>query len=189
MKIGVNKMVKMAVLSALSIVLMLIIRFPIIPAAPFLIYEPADVPILVGTFLFGPIEGLVITFVVAFIQAFSVNASDGLVGFLMHIIATGTFVLVAGLIYRKVHSIKGAIVALIAGVLGMTLIMIPSNLFFTVKFYGVPYETVVKMLPTAIIPFNLIKAGINAVVVLLIYKPIGKFLRASGSGVLKGASE
>ena len=116
MTFGVNKMVKMAVLSALSIVLLLFVRFPIIPSAPFLMYEPADVPILVGAFLFGPVEGLVMTFVVAFIQAFSVNASDGWVGFLMHMIATGTLVLIAGSIYRKFHNYKGAILALIAGI-------------------------------------------------------------------------
>ena len=67
----VKKMATIAVLSALSIVLMLLIRFPILPAAPYLIYEPADVPVLIGGFLFGPLAGIVITVIVSVIQAFA----------------------------------------------------------------------------------------------------------------------
>lgn len=175
MKIGVKKMVTMAVLSALSIVLMLLVRFPIIPAAPYLIYEPADVPILVGTFIFGPLAGLAVTFVVAVIQATLLSA-DGWVGFIMHLIATGTFVITAGLIYKKFHSIKGAISALVAGIIAMTLIMIPVNLIIQPNFYGVPYETVKAMIIPVLIPFNLIKAGTNSVITLIVYKTISKII-------------
>ena len=105
MKFGVKKMATMAVLAALSIVLMLLIKFPVIPAAPYLIYEPADVPIFIGAFLFGPFAGLLITVVVSGIQASM--SPDGWVGFVMHVIATGTFVVAAGLIYKKFHNIKG----------------------------------------------------------------------------------
>ena len=183
MKINVNQMVKMAVLSALSIVLMVLIRFPIIPGASFLEYEPADVPILIGTFIYGPWAGLVITLVVALIQAATLSASGGWVGFVMHLIATGTLVIVAGNIYKRFHTMKGAFIALMAGSLCMTLIMIPSNLFFTVKFYGMPYETVKNMLVPAIIPFNLIKAFTNSIIVSLVYKSVAKVLRRQGTGV------
>ena len=176
MKIGVKKMVTMAVLSALSIVLMLLVRVPIIPAAPYLIYEPADVPILVGTFIFGPLAGLAVTFVVAAIQATLLSA-DGWVGFIMHMIATGTFVITAGLLYKKFHSIKGAIAALVAGTLAMTLIMIPVNLIIQPNFYGVPYETVKSMIVPVLLPFNLIKAGTNSVITLIVYKTLSKIIR------------
>jgi len=181
MKIEVNKMVKMAVLSALSIVFLLVIRFPIIPSAAFLEYEPADVPILIGTLIYGPLTGLIITFVVALIQAFTVSAQSGWVGFVMHVIATGTLVLVAGTIYKRVRTFKGAIIALVAGSISMTLMMIPNNLFFTVKFFGYPYEAVKSMLLPAIIPFNLIKSFTNSIIVMLIYKSAGKILRRSGN--------
>lgn len=175
MKFGVKKMVTMAVLAALSIVLMLLIRFPIIPAAPYLIYEPADVPILVGTFIFGPLAGLAVTFVVVAIQAALLSA-DGWVGFVMHMIATGVFVITAGLTYKKFHSLKGAVAALVAGTLAMTLVMIPVNLIIQPNFYGVPYETVKNMIVPVLIPFNLIKAGTNSVITLIIYKTISKMV-------------
>lgn len=177
MRFGTNKMVKMAVLAAMSVTLLLLFRFPLIPAAPFLIYEPADVPILIGTFMYGPGCGFIITVVVALLQSLTVNASDGWVGFVMHVIATGTLVLVAGSIYRKVHTFKGAVIGLIAGSLSMTAMMIPNNLFFDVKFYGMQYEAVRKMIVPAILPFNLFKSLINSTIVLLVYKPISRLLK------------
>ncbi len=176
MKRDVNKMTKMAVLSALSIVLMLLIRFPIIPAATFLVYEPADVPILIGGFMLGAPAGLIITVVVSTIQAILVNPEGGWVGLVMHVISTGTLVAVASCIYRKYYSYRAAIAALIAGSISMTLIMIPANLFFTVKFYGYPYDTVVDMLIPVFIPFNLIKSFLNSFIVAAVYLPLKSHL-------------
>jgi riboflavin transporter FmnP len=173
-------MVKMGVLCALSVTLLMLIRFPIIPSASFLEYEPADVPILIGAFMYGPVEGLMITIVVSLVQAVTVSAQNGWVGFVMHVIATGTLVLISGTIYRKAHTFKGALAALIAGSLAMTAVMIPNNLFFTVNFYGVPYQAVKAMLAPAIIPFNLIKSFVNSIIVILIYKPTARILRSSG---------
>ncbi len=167
-------MATMAILSALSIVLMLLIRFPLIPAAPYLIYEPADVPILVGTFLFGPLSGLLMTLVVSAIQAFM--SPDGFVGFVMHVTATGAFVVTVGVIYRKIHSIKGAVVALIAGTLAMTAVMIPVNLVIQPAFRNIPIEAVKSSLVPFIIPFNLLKAGINSALTFFVYKRVSKIV-------------
>lgn len=172
MKNETNKTVKLAMLSALSIVLMLLIRFPIIPSAPFLEYEPADVPILIGGLLYGPLSGLILTIAVSLIQAATVSASSGWVGLVMHIISTGSFVLVASIIYKKFHTNLGASIAFVLGSLCMTLVAIPSNLFFTVRFWGTPYAAVKVMIPTAIVPFNLIKSGINSVFAFIVYKAV-----------------
>lgn len=172
-----NRMVKLAILGALSLVMVTWIHFPIIPAAPFLEYDPADVPILIGAFLYGPGAGFVLTVLVSLIQAVTVSAGSGWVGFVMHVIATGTLAVVAGLIYQRKHTFLGAIVGLVLGSLAMTLVMIPSNLFFTVKFWGMPYDSVIKLLPTAIVPFNLIKSFANALITVLIYKSIANILR------------
>ncbi|HWR60776.1 MAG TPA: ECF transporter S component [Clostridia bacterium] len=174
-----NKLVRIGVLSALSIVLVMLIKFPIIPSAPFLEYEPGDVPMLVAAFMYGPVAGLAMTVIVSAIQAFTVSAAAGWVGLVMHVISTGTFVVVSGSIYKKFHTFKGAFAALAAGSICMVLVMIPSNLFFSVKFYGIPYDAVVAMLPTAILPFNLIKSLANSLLVILVYKPLRRFLKGS----------
>jgi riboflavin transporter FmnP len=177
MKYNVNKLVKLALLSALSILLMMVIRFPIIPSAPFLEYEPGDVPALIGAFLYGPGAGLLITTVVSLIQATTVSAGSGWIGAIMHMVATGTMVLVAGLIYKRMHSFKGAVIGLLAGSVGMTLVMIPLNLFFTTRFLGVPVEAVKAMIVPIIIPFNLIKAVGNSALTVLVYKSVARVLR------------
>jgi riboflavin transporter len=173
----VKQMVMMAMLASVSIVLMYLVRFPIFPAAPFLEYDMADVPILIGTFLFGPLNGLILTVVVSVIQGFTVSAGSGWIGVVMHIVATGTFVLVAGTIYRIKRDRLGAVIALICGSLAMTLMMIPLNLFFTVIFLGAPRDLVVSMLVPIIIPFNIIKAGTNSVITFSVYKAVARVLR------------
>ena len=177
MKNNVRQMVNLAMLAALSVLLVYLVRFPIFPSAPFLEYDMADVPILIGTFLFGPWSGLILTIVVSLLQAATVSAGSGWIGALMHIVATGAFVLVAGSIYRKFTSRAGAVASLIVGSIAMTLTMIPLNLIFTVKFMGAPREVVMAMLLPTIIPFNLIKAGANSIITFAVYKPVASVLR------------
>ena len=116
----------MAILSALSVVLIFLIHFPILPAAPGW-NTIRRYPILLGGFVYGPVVGIVITIVVL-IQALTVSASSGWVGFVMHVISTGTLVLVSSLYYKHDRSRKGVPDALILGSLAMTAIMIPTNL-------------------------------------------------------------
>lgn len=102
-----GRLAKLGLLAALSIVLVFFIHFPIFPTAKFLEYDPADIPIMIATFAFGPWYGLMTTIVVAVVQGLTVSASGGIYGIIMHIIATGTFVLVAGFLYQK-HKTKRA---------------------------------------------------------------------------------
>ena len=168
------KLAKMAMLCAISVVLMLLIRVPF-PPAPFLVYDPADIPIIISAFAFGPMAALAMTAVVTFIQAF-ILGGDGLIGFFMHLVATGAFVLLAGSIYKKHKTKKTAVIGLLCGIVVMTITMMGWNLLITPMFLGVEREAVIAMLLPIIMPFNLLKAGINALVTFLTYKPIARFL-------------
>ena len=58
-----NKVLKtaiMAMLTAISIVSLYIIRLPLIPTASFLEYDAADIPVLIGSMLLGPVSGMLI---------------------------------------------------------------------------------------------------------------------------------
>ncbi len=162
----------MAMLTALSLVLVLLINFPLLPAVPFMKYDPADVPILIGTFLFGPWCGLILTAVVALIQGVFISSDGGPIGILMHFLATGSFVIIVGLIYQRNKTKMATIVALVCGALTMTVVMVGCNLILTPIFLGAPMEKVIELLLPAIIPFNLLKAGINAVLTWLIYQKL-----------------
>ena len=172
----IRKLVTMAMLAALSIVLVYVVHFPIFPAAPFLEYDPADIPIFICTFLFGPVSGFVLTVVVSVIQGLTVSAASGLYGILMHVIATSTLVLVAGGVYRLRHTRGGGALGLALGTLAMGLVMMPANHFITPHFMGQPVAVVDALLLPGILPFNLIKAGLNSGITFVVYKVVSRYL-------------
>ena len=174
-KFAVKLIAKMGMMAAIACVLGLF-RFPILPMVPFLTYDFADIPIIVSAFAFGPVAGLLITVVVSFIQAFLLGG-DQLYGFIMHILASGSFVIVASLIYKGHKTKKMAIVSLIAATLVMIVVMGAANYFVTPYYYGgaAMKEMVVKLMPFILL-FNLIKGVANSVITLLVYKRISPFL-------------
>ena len=170
----IDRMVKLGMLTALSIILVYAIHFPIFPAASYLEYDMADVPILIGTFLYGPWWGLALTALVSLLQWLLVSPQSLWVGAIMHFMATGSYVVAAGLIYSTHRTRSAALFGMALGAVLQTLMMVPMNLIFTVHFFGVPRETVIALLPTAIIPFNAIKTVANSILTFLLYKRVAK---------------
>jgi len=177
----VKKLTTMAMFIALSIVLVWLIHLPIFPSAPYLEYDPADIPILIGTFAYGPLAGIILTSIASVIQGLTVSSISGIYGIIMHITATGTFVLVAGTIYRNKKTRGGAAVALVCGAFAMAVVMIGANLIITPLFLGTPVSVVKDLLIPIIIPFNLIKAGINGVMTFILYKTVSRFIKKEWS--------
>ena len=185
----VRKLVVMSLLVAVSVVLIYAIHFPLVPAAPFLEYDPADIPILIGALAYGPVAGVLLTVVASIIQGVTVSAGSGLYGIVMHIIATSTLVVVASGIYRVKRTKAGGAVGLIVGTLAMGLIMMPANHFITPMFTGWPTEAVDALLLPGILPFNLLKAGINSVVTFLVYKTVSRHIIHGESWEKKSAQK
>ena len=183
---GVKKLVVMAMLAAIAVVLVYTIRLSLIPAVNFLEYDPADVPILIAALAYGPAAGLVLTVVVSVIQGLTVSAASGLYGILMHVIATGMLVLVAGGVYRLRHTRGGGALGLALGTLAMGLVMMPANHFITPYFMGQPVEVVDALLLPGILPFNLLKAGINSAITFVVYKTVSRYLIHSDPFALPG---
>lgn len=175
MKIKTKQLTQMAVLAAMSILLVYLIHLPILPAVPYMEYDPADIPIFIGTFMFGPVGGLILTGVVCALQGITVSSSSGIIGILMHFFATGSFVLVAGNIYKKMRTRKGALIALGLGGVTMTITMAIWNLIFTPIFLGMPIEAVTAVMPWIVL-FNIIKASVNGGVTFVVYKSVSKVL-------------
>ena len=182
-KMTTTKLAKLAMMTAVSIVLLLLIRIPW-PAAPFLEYDPADLPIYITAFAFGPYEGLIVTLIVCLIQAFALGGS-GIYGFIMHFIATGIVAVVIGTMYKRNKTKKTAIKALVTGVIVTTIVMCIMNILVTPAFMGAPRSAVIAMIPTVIIPFNLVKAGVNSLLTFILYKRISGLLHGGNKTVKK----
>lgn len=176
-RITVLEMVMIAVFSAISIVLVALLHVPLFPAAPFLEYDMADVPIIIITFLYGPLAGLFTTVVVSVLQGLTVSAGSGWIGILMHIFATGCYVLVAGNIFKRFKGIKGEITSLAGGTASMVLAMILWNMLLTPLFMKAPFEAVMQLMLPVFIPFNLIKAGGNSLIAYFVFKAIQQVIK------------
>ena len=170
-KIDTRQLVTMAVLSAIAYVVMLLIHIKLVPGMEFLTYDPKDVIITMGGFIFGPAAVLMMSFVVSFFEMITVSTT-GFIGMAMNMIATFAFAGTAALIYKRQRSMKGAITGLVTGCLTMTAVMLIWNYFLTPIYIGIPRAAVVPMLLPGILPFNLIKSALNAGLTLLIYKPL-----------------
>ena len=171
----------MAVMSAMSIILVSIpfLRIQPFPIAPFLEYDAADIPIILATLIYGPMSGLIVTVIVSVIQGLAFSFGGGPIGILMHILATGTFVLTGGVLFKyikksKLPKLASVVISLIFGVMGWLIAAISTNLLLTPIFMGVPMQGVLDILLPVIIPFNLLKSGINATVAGVLYMILGK---------------
>jgi len=143
----------------------------------------ADVPVLIGAILLGPIPGFVLLVMVSVFQWLFLNPEGTWVGCVMHILASGMLVLPIGLVTRKWKSTKPMLISFAVGLLLMITATIPLNLFFTVRFYGAPFEAVKNMMLPVIIPFNAIKGGLNLILTFLVIFPIRKILHKN-AGIL-----
>ena len=174
----VMKLTMTALLSAMAVVLGLW-RFPIFPSASFLCFDFADVPVLLATLIFGPAAGLGGLFCVCAIQAFLLGG-DGLIGFVMHMLASGTMLLTVYAVCGKKRTGLRLIVGLAAGTLAMAAVMIPLNYLLTPIYTGAPREAITGLLLPVLIPFNLIKAGGNCLLAGMLYRLLTPVLRQYG---------
>ena len=169
----VKKLVTLSLLAALAYVAMVLIRIPLIS---FLKYEPKDVIITIGGFMYGPFAAFLMSFVVSFVEMLTVS-DTGWIGAVMNLVSTCAFACTASFIYRRIHKVKGAVIGLVVGMVVMIAMMMLWNYFLTPIYMGYPSAAVAAMLPTVFLPFNAIKGGINTAITILLYKPVVIALR------------
>ncbi len=183
-----------AMLSAVAFILMFI-EFPIpmlIPA--FIKMDFSDLPALLGAFALGPVYGVIISFMKNLLHIVIKGTSTACVGELSNFILGAIFSAVAGYIYKHHKSRKTAIIGAVAGAVAMGVLSVPSNYFVVypayVQFYHMPLEAILGMyqaiLPSANslikclilfnLPFTLVKGLLDAVLCMLIYKPLSPIL-------------
>ncbi len=142
----------------------------------FLSCDIKDAIIVIASFIFDPISGLLVTVVVSLLETVTFSTT-GYIGLIMNIISSACFAFPAAIIYRKKHTIKGAVIGLILGSIIMTIAMLLWNYIMTPIYMGVPRDVVTAMLPTVFLPFNLLKAGINSTLAIILYKKVVSTLR------------
>lgn len=182
-----RKLCVMAMLCALAFAAVALIRIPVVL---FLKYEPKDVLLAIGGFLYGPAAGIVMSVVVALVELVTVS-DTGLIGLLMNVLSSALFVGVSAALYRRNKSIKQAVFSLVIASLAVTAGMVLWNYLITPLYMQVTREQVAGMLLSVFLPFNLLKSALNSTLTVLLYKHVVTGLRAtrllppSESGVSK----
>ncbi len=196
MKIKVRNICVTAILGAVGFVLMLL-EFPLPMLIPsFIKFDFSELPALIASFCFGPLSGVGVCLIKNLLHLF-VTTSSG-VGELSNFILGAVFSLVCGIVYKKYHTRKGALIAAVSGAAAMAVLSVVTNYFLVYPAYtvifGMPREAIVAaykailpvsdtLLKSLIIfnlPFTLLKGIIDSAVCFAVYKKITPLLRKSG---------
>ena len=167
-----RQLVTMALMCAIG-VLLSFVEFPLLPGVTWLKYDASAMPAMVCGFAFGPAAGLAVGVVGAVIHGILMADFSGAV---MNILVVTGFILPAALVYRRSRTFKSGVVGLVLSAIAATVMAILGNLVITPMWLGVPLDAVVAMILPILTPFNLIKAGINAVLTLIVYKSISNLI-------------
>lgn len=187
-------MVTVAMLAAVAYILSFFeFQIPIFPA--FLKIDLSDIPALIATFAFGPIAGVGVELIKNGLRAFSTSTAG--IGELANFCIGSSFVLVAGIMYKIIHTKKGAIISCIVGALVMALVGGLFNYFVLLKLYErfMPLEQIIAaataimpfvktkfdLVLYSIVPFNLVKGALATLVTMFIYKPLSPILKGTST--------
>ena len=194
---GVRKVAMIGMFSAVAMILMLF-DFPLPFAPGFYKLDFSELPILVGTFAFGPAAGVMMEFVKILLKLFIKGTSTAFVGDLANFVVGCSFILPASVIYTFRKNKKNAIIACVAGTLIITLFGTFFNAVYLLpafaKLYNMPMETllamgsevnplakegdIVSFVAACVAPMNLIKGLSVSIVTLLIYKPLSPIIKS-----------
>ena len=185
----VHSLVLMAVFAALAFAAMFVFRFNV----TFLTFDLKDAVITIAGLLLGPLAAATVSLLVAVLEFITIS-DTGWYGFLMNFASSVTFSAVCAVVYRNHKKLSGAIISLVTGVVAMVAVMLTLNLVVTPFYMGAPRSAVIDMIPTLLLPFNLVKGLVNASMVLILYKPVCRAMQAAkllprsidGDGMLSG---
>lgn len=192
-KVNVRKLAVVAIMGAVAAVLMaLSFSLPtVIPA--FIKMDFSELPALIAAFSMGPLAGVGVCFIKNLINVFFTSTVG--VGELCNFLLGAAFMIPAGLIYRKLSSRKGALLASLVGAAVMALISLPVNYFLTYPayslFYYLPMEGILDMykalnpnvnsLFDALlwfnVPFTFVKGLFDVLFTFLIYKRLSPVIK------------
>ena len=139
-----KKLTTVGMLCALAVIVNLLIHFPMIPAVSFLSYDPKDIIIVIGGFIYGPLTAFVMSLITSFLEIFYRGGT--LLDVLMNVISTCTFACVASATYKRDHTRNGALLGLAAGTLCCVLSMLLWNYIITPIYFGMPRAAVAAIL-------------------------------------------
>ncbi len=190
---NIRKLTGTAMLSAIAYILMFL-EFPI----PFLIpsfikFDFSELPALIAGFAYGPVSGVLVCLIKNLLHL--MNTQTGGVGELANFVLGATFVAVAGIVYKKIHTKKGALIGSLAGAVAMGVVSLFTNYYVVYPIYTnfMPMEAIIaayqlilksadtlwKCLLIFNLPFTVFKGLCSVLLTMLVYKPLRSILKGN----------
>ncbi|MBQ8859323.1 MAG: ECF transporter S component [Clostridia bacterium] len=185
---------KIAILSAMAFVLMLL-EFPLPFLAPsFYELNFSDVIALVGGFSLGPIAGVLIELFKIVLNILFTGSDTAFVGEFSNFVMGCAFVLPASLLYRYRKDLRMAVLAMAVGTVALGIVATLLNYYVMIpmysELYGAPIEAIIGMgakinpaignlwtfVLLAVLPFNLIKGVACSILTFFLYKRVSPLL-------------
>lgn len=171
----IQKMVTIGMLGAIGYVLM-IINFPFPGFPTFLQIDFSDIPALIAAIIFGPVAGILVELLKNILDYIMTGSDTGIpVGHFANFIGGVAFILPAYYFYKKIGTKRGMVYGLVGGTIVLAVFMSLVNYFILLPSYSVLMNwnmsgtEIRAMITTAIIPFNLIKGSLIAIVFMLLF--------------------
>lgn len=192
-KTKLSILIKVALLGAISGILMTYIKFPLPFFPPFMEIDFGEIPAIIAGFGFGPIYGFLVVIIKIMIKLILNGTSTGFIGELSNLIVSSTLVVTSALIYKQKKTVGNAIFALTSGVILMSITATISNYYFIFPLYNLDIPEYAKVfnsinplvkntftfLMIVIVPFNIIKGLLASIISILVFKPIRPYLKNS----------
>lgn len=186
---NLSQLIKIALMGVIGFLIMFLeFAVPLFPA--FLKIDLSDIPALITGFALGPVAGIGVELIKNLLHLF--RTTTGGVGELANFIVGIAYVVPAALIYHRNKTKRAAVVGMLVGTVSMAFFGALANYTFLLPFYAkiMPIEAVIGMAAAAnsaivdirtlilygIIPFNLFKGIVLALITFPIYKKISKVL-------------
>ncbi|WP_373892452.1 ECF transporter S component [Weissella confusa] len=185
-----RRLTVIALLAAISFVLMIFPQFPLIPGASFLKIDFSFVPVLLGALMLDLKSGYAILLLRSLLKLLLNNEGvNDYIGLPMNIIAMAVLLTVIMLIVkRRDISAKRYVVGAVLGTLGLTLAMVILNYVYAVPLYAMFANfDIAKTIGLGtyllwmVIPFNLIEGAILTAVSGLVYLGLRQIINTTCS--------
>ncbi len=194
--LATRKIAMIGMFSAIAAVLMFF-EFPLPFAPSFYEVDLSELPILVGSFAFGPVAGVMMEFVKIVLKLLLKGTSTAFVGDLANFVIGCSLILPASILYQILKTKKGAVLSCILGCFCMTLFGTAFNAVYLLpafsKLYGMSLDTIlaigtevnpfvkeaniISFVCFCVAPLNLLKSSVVSIFTLLIYKPLSPIIK------------
>lgn len=190
-RMNLNTLVKTALLAAIAFILMYL-EFPIPIAPPWLKVDFSDMPAILAGFALGPVPAIFVQLIKVVLFTITHGTTSGFVGELGNFIMGVALVVPSAVLYKRHHNKKSAVIAMLVGIIAMTIASGLVNYFMLIPAYSkmTPLEVIIdlcaQIVPAAdsvlgyclifAMPFTLVKSFLDCVVIFLSYKKLSPIL-------------